>query len=95
MIFVCGLSSFSTSFYHLTTHAFFKALLFLTAGYIIHQLSGEQDIRKMGSLLLLSPFAYVMVFVASLALMGLTALSGYYSKEAIVHSALLNSTDST
>ena len=85
MFIACGLSSFSNSFYHLTTHAFFKALLFLTAGYIIHQLNGEQDIRKMGSLILLSPFSYILVLIASLSLIGMTALSGYYSKEAILH----------
>jgi NADH-quinone oxidoreductase subunit L len=85
MFSICGLSSYSLSFFHLTTHAFFKALLFLTAGYIIHMCSGEQDIRKMGSIVRLSPFAYIMMLLASLSLMGFLGFSGFYSKEALVH----------
>jgi len=85
MFAICGISSYSLSFFHLTTHAFFKALLFLTAGYIIHMYSGEQDIRKMGSVIKLSPFAYIMMLIASLSLMGFIGFSGFYSKEALIH----------
>ena len=94
MFVMCGLSSYVPSFYHLTTHAFFKALLFLSSGYVIHLFSGEQDIRKMGSLVILSPFSYVLIFVASLSLMGVAGLSGFYSKEAILHSSFIRGGDS-
>lgn len=91
MLVMCGLSSYSLSFYHLSTHAFFKALLFLTAGYIIHLFSGEQDIRKMGSLVHTSVFSYIFLVIGSLSLMGFLFLSGFYSKEIIVHSFSLKS----
>lgn len=85
MLVMCGLSSYALSFYHLFTHAFFKALLFLSSGYIIHLFSGEQDIRRMGSLIHTSPFSYTLIAVASLSLMGFPFLSGFYSKEFILH----------
>lgn len=87
MVFACGLSQYAVSFFHLFNHAFFKALLFLTAGSIIHALSDEQDIRKMGKLAGLLPFSYVMFLIGSLALAGLPFISGYYSKDAILELA--------
>jgi NADH-ubiquinone oxidoreductase chain 5 len=80
----CGLNGFNFSFFHLFNHAFFKALLFLTAGYIIHSFLGEQDMRKMGGVVKLLPFPYVMILVSSLSLLGFPFLSGFYSKEKIL-----------
>lgn len=80
----CGLNGFHYSFFHLFNHAFFKALLFLTAGYIIHSFLGEQDMRKMGGVVKLLPFPYLMILVSSLSLLGFPFLSGFYSKEKIL-----------
>jgi len=71
MVFACGLSSYSISLFHLFNHAFFKALLFLSAGSVIHAMSDEQDLRKMGGLLKIMPITYIMILVGSLSLMGL------------------------
>ena len=87
MITACGLSAYNASLFHLSNHAFFKALLFLTAGSIIHAMSNEQDMRKMGGVLNLLPFSYSMILIASLALMGFPFLSGYYSKDIILETA--------
>ncbi len=87
MVFVCGLSNYSLSIFHLTNHAFFKALLFLSAGSIIHSLNDEQDIRKYGGLVKLLPFSYIMFIIGSLALMGIPFLSGFYSKDLIIEIA--------
>ena len=84
MFLSCGLSSYYNSMYHLINHAFFKALLFLTAGYIIHAISNEQDLRKMGGLLKKLPLASMMIFIGSLSLMGFPYTSGFFSKEKIV-----------
>ena len=84
MIFICGLSNYSLSFFHLFNHAFFKALLFLGAGSLIHGLSNEQDMRKMGGLLKITPFTYSMIMIGSIALMGFPFLSGFYSKDFII-----------
>ena len=84
MIFICGLSNYSLSIFHLTNHAFFKALLFLSAGAIIHAMSNEQDIRRMGGLIQILPYTYVMILIGSLALMGTPFLSGFYSKDFIL-----------
>lgn len=84
MFMSCGFSSYSNSIFHLFNHAFFKALLFLTAGYVIHAFSNEQDMRKMGGLLKLLPVSYLMILIGSLALMGFPFLSGFYSKEKIL-----------
>jgi len=67
----CGFSSYNISFFHLFNHAFFKALLFLSMGVIIHALSDEQDLRKMGSLINFLPLTSVMVFFGTYALLGL------------------------
>jgi NADH:ubiquinone oxidoreductase subunit 5 (subunit L)/multisubunit Na+/H+ antiporter MnhA subunit len=84
MFVCCGFSAYSNSMYHLFNHAFFKALLFLTAGYVIHALSNEQDMRKMGSLIQLLPFSYVMMLIGSLSLIGFPFLSGFFSKDKII-----------
>jgi len=84
MMIACGTSGYAVGMFHLTNHAFFKALLFLSAGSIIHALNDEQDMRKMGGLLHLLPFTYSMVFIGSLSLMGFPFLTGFYSKDLIL-----------
>ena len=87
MVFSAGLSSYSVSMFHLSNHAFFKALLFLGAGSVIHALSDEQDMRKMGGLLKILPFTYIIMLIGSLALMGFPFLTGFYSKDVILEIA--------
>ena len=87
MIFACGLSSYEVSIFHLSNHAFFKALLFLGAGSIIHAISDEQDMRKMGGLKNILPFSYSIMLIASLALIGFPFLTGFYSKDSILEVA--------
>ena len=84
MFFIAGLSFYNVAFFHLCSHAFFKALLFLCAGSIIHALHDSQDSRKMGGLLVKTPYTYISFVIGSISLSGLPFLSGYYSKEAIV-----------
>lgn len=84
MIAASGASKFDLSIFHLTTHAFFKAGLFLCAGLIIHALGDEQDIRKMGGIVNLMPVTYMSVFICSFCLAGLPFFSGFYSKDAII-----------
>ena len=90
MIFSCGLSLYSLSLFHLFNHAFFKALLFLSAGSIIHSLSNEQDLRKMGGLLKILPNSYISILIASLSLCGFPFLSGFFSKDFIIEFSFLN-----
>jgi NADH-ubiquinone oxidoreductase chain 5 len=87
MILACGLSLYNIGFFHLFNHAFFKALLFLSAGSVIHLMSNEQDIRRMGSLGSLSPFVYVNVLIGSFALAGFPFLAGFYSKDLIIEAS--------
>lgn len=87
MIFTCGLHNFSLSFFHLINHAFFKALLFLSAGAVIHAVSDEQDIRKMGNLWYFLPIAYRAMLIGSLTLIGFPFLSGFYSKDFILETS--------
>ena len=87
MVFACGLSNYSVGVFHLSNHAFFKALLFLGAGSIIHAVSDEQDMRKMGGLKNLVPFTYSMMVIGSLALIGFPFLTGFYSKDVILEVA--------
>nr|YP_010128072.1 NADH dehydrogenase subunit 5 [Gardineria hawaiiensis]QPP20599.1 NADH dehydrogenase subunit 5 [Gardineria hawaiiensis] len=87
MVVACGISQYSISLFHLMNHAFFKALLFLSAGSVIHALSDEQDLRKMGGLVKLIPLTYIMVVVGSLSLMGFPYLTGFYSKDLILELA--------
>lgn len=79
-----GVGNFNGCFFHIVTHAFFKALLFLTAGCIIHAIADEQDIRKMGGLLKYLPYTSICMFVGILGLVGFPFLSGFYSKEFII-----------
>jgi NADH-ubiquinone oxidoreductase chain 5 len=90
MVFICGLSNYSLSLFHLTNHAFFKALLFLSAGSIIHALSDEQDIRKYGGLIKVLPFSYLMILIGSLSLMGIPFLTGFYSKDLIIEISFIS-----
>ena len=87
MIFACGLSNYNVGVFHLSNHAFFKALLFLGAGSVIHAVSDEQDMRKMGGLKNLVPFTYSMMTIGSLALIGFPFLTGFYSKDVILEVA--------
>lgn len=84
MFLACGISTYNISLYHLINHGFFKALLFLAAGCIIHNCQNEQDIRKLGGLLNFLPLTYVLIFIGSLSLIGFPFLSGFYSKDAIL-----------
>ena len=84
MIFACGLSNYNLSMFHLINHAYFKALLFLAAGSVIHALADEQDMRKMGGLVKLLPYTYIMMLIGSLSLMGFPFLTGFYSKDVIL-----------
>nr|ANS57844.1 NADH dehydrogenase subunit 5 [Pleurocladia lacustris] len=84
MVFACGLSNYSVAVFHLANHAFFKALLFLGAGSVIHAVGDEQDMRKMGGLRRLLPFTYATMLIGSLALMGMPFLTGFYSKDVIL-----------
>jgi proton-translocating NADH-quinone oxidoreductase chain L len=87
MAFACGLSNYSVGIFHLMNHGFFKALLFLSAGAVIHAVADEQDMRKMGGLAKLIPFTYCMIVIGSLALMGFPFLTGFYSKDIIIEVA--------
>ncbi len=87
MFFACGVSAYDAGVFHLMTHAFFKALLFLGAGSVIHAMSGEQDINKMGGIAKKIPFTYIMMWIGSLALAGIFPFAGYYSKDIILESA--------
>ncbi len=83
-----GLGAYANGMFHLVTHAFFKALLFLAAGLVIHHLAGEQDIRRMGGLRRYMPQTWLMFLVGSLALVGVPPFAGFWSKDAILASAL-------
>ncbi|MBA2462408.1 MAG: NADH-quinone oxidoreductase subunit L [Actinobacteria bacterium] len=83
-----GVGAYGNGMFHLMTHAFFKALLFMAAGLVIHHLAGEQDIRQMGGLRHSMPKTYVAFLVGSLALAGIPPLSGFFSKDSILASAL-------
>ena len=82
-----GLRAYSAGIFHLFTHAFFKALLFLGAGSVIHALSGEQDLRRMGGLRSAIPFTFMMMLAGTLALTGFPYTAGYFSKDAIIEVA--------
>jgi NADH-quinone oxidoreductase subunit L len=84
MFMACGVGAYGAAMFHLVTHAFFKALLFLSAGVVIHSLHGEQDIRKMGGLHKQLPLTHVVFLFGSLALAGIPIFAGFFSKEAIL-----------
>jgi NADH-quinone oxidoreductase subunit L len=87
MFMAAGVGAFQVSIFHLITHAFFKALLFLCAGSVIHAMSDEQDMRRMGGIWKKIPITYVTMWIGSLALGGIPYFAGYYSKDAILESA--------
>jgi NADH-ubiquinone oxidoreductase chain 5 len=87
MVLSIGLSQYSVSLFHTVNHAFFKALLFLSAGQAIHSVLDQQDIRRMGGLKNFLPFVYSVMIVGSLSLMAIPFLSGFYSKDLILELA--------
>ena len=87
MFFACGVSAYSAGIFHLTTHAFFKALLFLGAGSVIHAMSDEQDMRKMGGIWKLIPVTYALMWIGNLALAGIPPFAGYFSKDIVLEAA--------
>tara|TARA_Y100000590_G_scaffold427243_1_gene537154 strand:- start:2617 stop:4521 length:1905 start_codon:yes stop_codon:yes gene_type:complete len=89
MFFAAGLGAYNIAIFHLFTHAFFKALLFLGSGCVIHSFKEEQDIRLMGGVWKKIPYTYGLMIVGTLALTGFPFLSGYYSKDAIIEYAFL------
>jgi NADH-quinone oxidoreductase subunit L len=84
MFFAAGVSAYGAAMFHLFTHAFFKALLFLGAGSVIHAMSAEQDMRRMGGLWNKIPYTYAVMWIGSLSLAGIPFFSGYYSKDTIL-----------
>ena len=88
MFFACGISAYSLAMFHLVTHAFFKALLFLGAGCVIHCLHHEQDCKKMGGLYKKLPITFAFIIIGSIALMGIPPFAGYFSKDLILEYAL-------
>ncbi len=87
MFFACGVGAYAAAMFHLFTHAFFKALLFLGAGSVIHGMSDEQDMRNMGGIARKMPVTCAFMWLGSLALAGLPFFAGYYSKDIILESA--------
>ena len=90
MFFAAGVGAYHVAIFHLFTHAFFKALLFLGSGSVIHAFNDEQDIRNMGGVRKKLPFTYVFMLIGTLALTGFPFLSGFYSKDAIIEFAYLS-----
>ncbi|HCM84074.1 MAG TPA: NADH-quinone oxidoreductase subunit L, partial [Rhodospirillaceae bacterium] len=80
MVFAAGATAYGAAIFHLFTHAFFKALLFLGAGAVIHAMHHEQDMRNYGGLYKKLPITYALMWIGSLALMGVPFFAGYYSK---------------
>ena len=89
MFFAAGVGAYNVAIFHLFTHAFFKALLFLGSGSVIHSFKDEQDINKMGGVWKKLPYTYVLMIIGTLALTGFPFLSGFYSKDAIIEFAFL------
>ncbi len=87
MFFALGLGAYVAAFFHLVTHAFFKALLFLGAGSVIHGMSGEQDIRKMGALRKVLPVTFIVFLIGTLAIAGIPPFAGFVSKDQILLAA--------
>tara|TARA_B100000963_G_scaffold358719_1_gene384039 strand:- start:1373 stop:2317 length:945 start_codon:yes stop_codon:yes gene_type:complete len=92
MFFAAGIGAYHVAMFHLFTHAFFKALLFLGAGSVIHAFKDEQDIRNMGGIAKKLPYTYFFMLIGTLALTGFPLLSGFYSKDAIIEFAYLKNT---
>jgi NADH-quinone oxidoreductase subunit L len=87
MFMACGVGAFGAGIFHVMTHAFFKALLFLGAGSVIHAMSDEQDMRRMGGLAPKLPYTHATMLVATLAIAGVPFLSGFFSKDEILHAS--------
>ena len=92
MFFAAGVGAYHVAMFHLFTHAFFKALLFLGSGSVIHAFKDEQDIRKMGGVKKKLPYTYAFMLIGTLALTGFSFLAGFYSKDAIIEYAFLKNT---
>jgi NADH-quinone oxidoreductase subunit L len=88
----CGVAAYSAGIFHLVTHAFFKALLFLAAGSVIHAIGGEQDLRKMGGLWRKLPVTFAVTTVGVLAIAGFFPFAGFFSKDAILYAAYVQGT---
>lgn len=89
MLLTCGLSHYSLAFFHLINHAFFKAMLFMTMGIIIHVITGEQDLRKTGGLITIVPLVYTSLQIGNSALTGFVFTSGFFSKDLILELSIL------
>ena len=89
MFFAAGVGAYNVAMFHLFTHAFFKALLFLGSGSVIHSFKDEQDINQMGGVYKKLPYTYIFMIIGTLALTGFPFLSGFYSKDAIIEFAYL------
>jgi len=89
MFFAAGVGAYHVAIFHLFTHAFFKALLFLGSGCVIHSFNEDQDIRQMGGVWKKIPYTYALMVIGTLALTGFPFLSGYYSKDAIIEFAFM------
>jgi len=94
MFFAAGVGAYNVAMFHLFTHAFFKALLFLGSGSVIHAFKDEQNINNMGGVWKKLPYTYVLMIIGTLALTGFPFLSGFYSKDAIIEFAYLSGTTS-
>lgn len=90
MVTICGLSHYNVGIFHLLNHAFFKALLFLTAGAVIHGFANQQDVRRFGGLQQILIFSYTALLIGTLALVGTPFLTGFYSKDVILELACAN-----
>jgi len=88
MFLAAGVGAYGYAMFHLMTHAFFKALLFMSAGVVIHHLEGEQDIRRMGGLKSVLPRTHIAFLVGTLALVGIPPFAGFWSKDGVISSAL-------
>ncbi len=91
MFLACGVAAYSAAIFHLMTHAFFKALLFLAAGSVIHALSGEQDMRKMGGLWKRIPVTFGTMLMGVIAISGIPPWAGFFSKDEILHNVFISS----
>jgi len=89
MFVACGVSAYSAGIFHLMTHAYFKSLLFLAAGSVIHAVLAQQDIRKMGQLRKYMPITYITMFIAALALSGVPPFAGFWSKDLIIEATMV------
>ncbi len=87
MFLACGVGAYAAGIFHLMTHAFFKGLLFLAAGSVIHALGGEQDMTKMGGLRKKIPITYWTMFIGTLAIAGIPGFAGFFSKDEILEAA--------